>query len=228
MLRAIIFDFDGVIADAEPVHLKAFQMVLGEEGIGLSKEDYYNKYLALDDKTCFAHILKDNERDFNKALIDKLVARKSRYYDNLIEDHLVIFPGVKDFIKSIHNRYFLAIGSGALRHEIESILGRAGLGNEFKIIVSAEEVENCKPHPEVFVKALHQINRVTFSDNETIFPYECLVIEDSIAGIKAAHYAGMKCIAVTNSYPAERLSEADIVVNSLEEVKIEDIEREVF
>ncbi|HEX3033655.1 MAG TPA: HAD family phosphatase [Thermodesulfobacteriota bacterium] len=228
MLRAVIFDFDGVIADAEPVHLRAFQLVLGEEGISLSREDYYNKYLALDDKTCFAHILKDNKRDFDKTLIDDLVARKSRCYDKFIENHIVIFPGVKDFVKGLYSRYFLAIGSGALRHEIETILGRAGLGDEFKIIVSAEDVENCKPHPEVFIKVLHQINRLTSLNNETIFPYECLVIEDSIAGIKAAHYAGMKCLAITNSYTAERLSKADVVVDSLERVKMEEIEGKLF
>src|ERR1700758_2990349 len=99
MLRAVIFDFDGVIADAEPVHLKAFQAVLSEEGINLSKKDYYDKYLALDDKTCFAAILKDRRKDFDMSLIHDLMVRKSKYYDRFIRENLVIFPGVIDFVK---------------------------------------------------------------------------------------------------------------------------------
>ena len=225
MLKAIIFDFDGVIADAEPIHLKAFQEVLSEEGINLSNKDYYDKYLALDDKTCFAMVLKDRGIDFNRALIDALMLRKSGYYDKFIRENLVIFPGVVDFIKKAYGKYALAIASGALRHEIEFILECAGIRKEFNIIVSAHDVENCKPNPEVFVKVLERINNLGPSKSGIIHPSECLVIEDSIAGIKAAHSAGMKCLAVTNSYSPEKLSEADMIVKSLEEVKIEDIEK---
>lgn len=224
MLKAIIFDFDGVIADAEPVHLRAFQVVLSEEGINLSDKDYYDKYLALDDKTCLAMILKDNSINFDRALIDGLMLRKSRYYDKFIRENLVIFPGAVDFIKRTYGKYTLAIGSGALRHEIEFILEYAGVRREFNIIVSADDVENCKPNPEVFVKVLERINNLGPSKAGIIRPSECLVIEDSIAGIKAAHSAGMKCLAVANSYSSEKLSEADMIVKSLEEVKIEDIE----
>ena len=225
MLKAIIFDFDGVIADAEPIHLKAFQEVLSEEGINLSNKDYYDKYLALDDKTCFAMVLKDRGIDFDRALIDALMLRKSGYYDKFIRENLVIFPGVVDFIKKAYGKYALAIASGALRHEIEFILECAGIRKEFNIIVSADDVENCKPNPEVFVKVLERINNLGPSKSGIIHPSECLVIEDSIAGIKAAHSAGMKCLAVTNSYSPEKLSEADMIVKSLEEVKIEDIEK---
>lgn len=225
MLKAIIFDFDGVIADAEPLHLKAFQEVLSEEGINLSNKDYYDKYLALDDKTCFATVLKDRGIGFDRALIDALMLRKSRYYDKFIRENLVVFPGVVDFIKKIHGKYSLAIGSGALRHEIEFILECTGIRKEFNIIVSADDVENCKPNPEVFMKVLERINKLAPSKQGIIYPYECLVIEDSIAGIKAAHSAGMKCLAVTNSYSSEKLSEADITVKSLEEVKLEELEK---
>ena len=225
MLRAVIFDFDGVIADAEPVHLKAFQAVLSEEGINLSKKDYYDKYLALDDKTCFAAILKDRRKDFDMSLIHDLMVRKSKYYDRFIRENLVIFPGVIDFVKKLHGKYPLSIGSGALRHEVESILECIGIRKEFSIIVSADEIERCKPAPDVFLKVLELVNEFNSPKSEIIYPYECLVIEDSIAGIKAAHSAGMKCLAITNSYPAERLSVADMIVKSLEEVEIEDIEK---
>jgi beta-phosphoglucomutase len=225
MLKAVIFDFDGVIADAEPVHLKAFQAVLSEEGINLSKEDYYDKYLALDDKTCFAAVLKDRGKDFDMSLIHDLMLRKSKYYDRFIRENLVIFPGVVDFVKKIHERYPLSIGSGALRHEVESILECIGIRKEFSIIVSADEIGNCKPAPDVFLKVLELVNEFNSPKSGIIYPCECLVIEDSIAGIKAAHSAGMKCLAITNSYPAGRLFEADMIVKGLKEVEIEDIEK---
>ena len=225
MLKAIIFDFDGVIADAEPAHLKAFQVVLSEVGINLTAKDYYDKYLALDDKTCLAMVLKDNSINFDRALIDVLMLRKSRYYDKFIRENLVIFPGVVDFIKKAYGKYALAIASGALMHEIKFILECVEIRKEFEIIVSADDVEDCKPNPEVFVKVLERINKLSSPKLGIVYPYECLVIEDSIAGIKAAHDAGMKCLAVTNSYSADKLIEADMIVRSLEEVKIVDIEK---
>ncbi len=224
MLKAIIFDFDGVIANTEPVHLRAFQEVLREEGISLSSQDYYEKYLALDDKTFFATVLKGRGRSFDKTFIESLMHRKSRYYERFLRENIVIFPGVRDFIKNVYKRYALAIGSGALRHEIEFILEYAGIREEFEGITSAEDVTNCKPDPEVFFTALHRINSLS-SNDEKILPYECLVIEDSIHGIKAAHSAGMKCLAVTNSYPPEKLSQADMIVSSLEGIKTGDLEK---
>jgi HAD superfamily hydrolase (TIGR01509 family) len=225
MLKAVIFDFDGVIADAEPVHLKAFQTVLSEEGIELSKKEYYDKYLALDDKTCFAAVLKDRGKAFNKSLIHDLTDRKSKYYDHFIRETLVIFPGVIDFVKELYGKYPISIGSGAARHEIEFILGSIGIRKEFSIIVSADEIENCKPAPDVYITVLQLINQLDSLKSGAVYPYECLVVEDSIAGITAAHSAGMKCLAITNSYPAEKLFRADMIVKSLEGVKIEDIEK---
>ncbi|MCI0455184.1 MAG: HAD family phosphatase [Candidatus Dadabacteria bacterium] len=225
MLKAIIFDFDGVIADAEPIHLRAFQSVLSEEGINLSQKDYYDKYLAFDDKTCFEAVLRDNGIDFDRASIDILMLRKSGYYNKSIRENLIIFPGVVDFVRKAYGEYPLAIGSGALRHEIEFILECAGIRKEFKIIVSADDIENCKPNPEVFQKVLERINKLSSMKSEILYPNECLVIEDSIAGINAAHTAGMKCLAVTNSYPYEKLSKADMIVRSLEELKIEELNK---
>jgi beta-phosphoglucomutase len=223
MLRAVLFDFDGVIADAEPVHMRAFQEALQEVGLSLSKEEYYDRYLALDDKTFFATLFKDRGQRLDKALAKKLLNNKSRYYDEFIRENIVIFPGVQDFVKNLHKKYALAIGSGALRHEIEFILEYAGIREEFTVITSAEDVINCKPDPEVFIKALEGIN-ASLTSHARIYPQDCLVVEDSIHGIKAAHSAGMKCLAVANSYPAGKLSEADIVAYGLSEVKIKEIE----
>jgi beta-phosphoglucomutase-like phosphatase (HAD superfamily) len=223
MLKAIIFDFDGVIADTEPLHLKAFQLTLKENGIELSDEDYFENYLAYDDKTLFKELLKDRNYERNEAQISELMNRKSEHFENVLKGNILVLEGVPEFISTISGKYPLAIGSGAIRSEIIDILESGGLGEHFEIIVSADEVINCKPDPEVFIEALRRLNNLD-SVSEKISPQECLVIEDSTSGIKAAHSAGMKCIAITNSYAAEKLSEAELIKQSLKGIYLEEIE----
>lgn len=222
MLKAVIFDFDGVIADTEPVHLRAFQLTLGEDGILLTEEDYYANYLAYDDRTFFKKILQDRERGHDETLIMELMVRKSGHYENLVKDNIEILPGVKDFLDDIKGKYRLAIGSGALRGEILDILEFGGIVDCFQVVVSAEDIENCKPAPDVFIEALKRLNE-SAEQPESILPQECLVIEDSVSGVEAALAAGMKCLAVTNSYSAEELSRAHLVKESLKGVKAGDL-----
>lgn len=223
MLKAIIFDFDGVIADTEPLHLKAFQLTLRENGIELSDEDYFENYLAYDDKTLFKELLKDRNYEHNEAQISDFMNRKSEHFENVLKGNILVLEGVPEFISTISGKYPLAIGSGAIRSEIIDILESGGLREHFEIIVSADEVINCKPDPEVFIEALRRLNNLD-SVSEEISPQECLVIEDSTSGIKAAHSAGMKCLAITNSYAAEKLSEAELIKQSLKGIYLEEIE----
>jgi beta-phosphoglucomutase-like phosphatase (HAD superfamily) len=223
MLKAIIFDFDGVIADTEPLHLKAFQLTLRENGIELSDEDYFENYLAYDDKTLFKELLKDRNYEHNEAQISDFMNRKSEHFENVLKGNILVLEGVPEFISEVSGKYPLAIGSGAIRSEIIYILESGGLREHFEIIVSADEVINCKPDPEVFIEALRRLNNLD-SVSEKISPQECLVIEDSTSGIKAAHSAGMKCLAITNSYAAEKLSEAELIKQSLKGIYLEEIE----
>lgn len=222
MLKAVIFDFDGVIANTEPVHMRAFQLTLGEDGITLTEEEYYSNYLAYDDKTLFKTVLKDKEITHDETVIRELMERKSGHYESIIKDNIEILPGVKDFIGKLSGKYRLAIGSGALRQEIADILEFAGIEDYFEVIVSAEDVENCKPAPDVFVEVLRRLN-ASGTGSDTISPDECLVVEDSVSGVEAALSAGMKCLAVTNSYSAEELSRAHIVKDSLKGLNSEEL-----
>jgi beta-phosphoglucomutase len=224
MLKAILFDFDGIIVDAEPVHLTAFQEVLGLNRIFLSEEEYYERYLALDDRTLFSNILGDRNINFDDSTIEDLMQKKSKTYEKLIREDIKIFPGVVDFVNSVYKKYLLGIGSGALKHEIEFILDYVGIKDRFSVIVSAEDVQKCKPDPEVFVKALLKMNKKLRQGSKPIHPSECLVIEDSSAGIRAANLAGMRTLAITNSYSACKLSEANLIAASLLEVEIGHLE----
>jgi HAD superfamily hydrolase (TIGR01509 family) len=219
MLRAVIFDFNGIIIDDEPIHFELFQQVLGEEGISLTEEGYYSRYLGYDDRGAFTAAYREYERPLDEPQLARLVARKAAYYQNAIRNKVTIFPGVRRLLAALAPTFPLAVASGALRHEIETILATAGLLNYFPVIVSAEDVNEGKPEPEIFLKALALLNAQA-RDGRPIGTAECLVIEDSKEGVRGARRAGMKCLAVTNSHPPELLTEAAAVVKSLEEVQI--------
>jgi HAD superfamily hydrolase (TIGR01509 family) len=219
MLRAVIFDFNGIIVDDEPIHFRLFQRVLGEEGIALTEEAYYARYLGFDDRGAFMAGFHDNHRTLNDAKLRELIERKAVYYQEAIRSHVTIFPGVNPLVSDLAKSLPLAVASGALRHEIETILITAGLSDHFRVIVSAEDVTQGKPEPEIFLKALTQLNAISDSGNP-IEAADCVVIEDSKEGVKGARRAGMKCLAVTNSHPAELLTDADAVVTSLEQVQL--------
>lgn len=218
MLRAVIFDFNGIIVDDEPIHFKLFQKVLGEKAIVLTEQTYYARYLGFDDKGAFVAAYRDNHRSLSHAELAELIERKAVYYQEAIRNHVAIFPGVKKLIGELSGSLPVAVASGALRQEIETILCTAGLLGCFRAIVAAEDVRRGKPDPEIFLKALAQLNAAMAGN--PISTAECLVIEDSKEGIKGARRAGMKCLAVANSHPAQLLNEATSVVSSLEEVNL--------
>jgi len=220
MLRAVIFDFNGIIVDDEPIHFKLFQRVLGEEGITLTEEDYYARYLGFDDRGAFLAGYQENNRSLSENKLAELIARKAGYYQEAIRNQVAIFPGVQALIAVLAPQLPVAVASGALRAEIETILTTAGLLQYFTAIVAAEDVTRGKPEPEIFLKTLAQIN-VGRSDRDQIEAADCLVIEDSKEGIKGARRAGMRCLAVTNSHPAPLLSEASAVIESLSQIDLD-------
>jgi beta-phosphoglucomutase len=222
MLQAVIFDFNGIIVDDEPIHFRLFQRVLGEEGIVLTEEAYYARYLGFDDRGAFTTAFRESQRLLDDARLDELIARKAVYYQNAIRSQVTIFPGVVNLVTALAETVPLAVASGALRHEIKTILATAGLLDRFRAIVSAEDVQRGKPEPDIFLKALATLNN---QSAEPLQPANCIVIEDSKEGIRGARRAGMKCLAVTNSHPAELLGEANVIVKSLEDVSLEFLNR---
>jgi HAD superfamily hydrolase (TIGR01509 family) len=219
MLRAIIFDFNGIIVDDEPIHFELFRRVLGEEGIDLTQADYYARYLGFDDRGAFTAAYREHGRSLDEKLLARLIDRKAVYYQNEIRNKVRIFPGVEKLVTTLVPVLPLAVASGALRREIDTILSTAGLLNHFTVIISAEDVNHGKPEPEIFFKALARLNGQV-ENGHFIDAADCVVIEDSKEGIRAALRAGMKCLAVSNSHPPDLLQEANAVVKSLETVSL--------
>ena len=225
-LTAIIFDFDGVIADTEPLHFAGFRQTLAEIGISLTESDYYAKYLGYDDRGCFIAALTAHQRLTDPSALTQLMQRKAHAYLESVKDHLVIFPGVREFVREAATAYPLAIASGALRHEIEVILEQAGLQKEFLHITSAEDVTRGKPDPQPFLQALNALNRQC--PEQAITAESCLVIEDSIPGVRGAKTAGMKVLAVANTHTIQDLHEAHAVVQSLSQIRLSELRERLW
>lgn len=213
MLQAVIFDCDGVLADSEGVHLRAFQEVLSGEGITLSREDYFARYLAMDDRGCFTAVFRDAKRPLDNARLGELVRRKSEVYLEATKTGVALIPGAPELVRGLARRLPCAIASGALRHEVDLVLRAGSLASTFRVIVTAEDVSRGKPDPESYETALARLNEAR-AGNPAIGPADCLVVEDSRHGVAAARAAGMPCLAITTSYPPEALRGADWVVET--------------
>jgi len=220
-MHAIIFDFDGVIADTEPLHFESLRRTLADIEIMLTEQDYYANYLGFDDRGCILEALRINRHPIVPSLIEELMAKKAAAYLTSIKDHLVIFPGVREFIEAAAATYPIAIASGALRPEIELVLEEIGIRKAFVHITSAEDVTCGKPNPEPFLQALAGLNR--HQSTAPISPDSCLVIEDSLPGIRAAKAAGMKVLAVANTHTIQDLHEADAISSSLSETRLNEV-----
>jgi len=221
MLHAVIFDFDGVITDSEILHFRAFNAVLGKHGFEITRHEYYRDYLGMTDVDCFKALIGEGRLAIDEPQIQGLVQRKTKIFEQLALAEGRIIEGVREFLQMLsQSRVPTAICSGALRAEIELILDGAKLRSCFEVVVSAEEVKRGKPDPQGFLLALKKLNERRV---QPIAPGHCVVIEDSHWGLKAARAANMRTIAVTNTYEADQLKEADKVVGRLSDLTMHDL-----
>ena len=210
-MKIIIFDFDGVILDSENSHFIAFNEGLKNLNINISEDEYYSKYISLDDRGVITNVVNDKNISVTNEEIDMIIKNKNDYFESRLIDNSKLFPGVEELIIQLSKNFVLSIGSGANRSEIIKTLKNNNIYDYFEIIVSANEVNNPKPNPETYNRVLDNIN-TDFNINEII------VIEDSPGGIEAAKSAGLKCIAITNTFDNEELCKADIIVSNYEDI----------
>lgn len=213
-LDAIIFDFDGVIADSERLHLRAYQDVLAPLGFPLTPDTYYTHLLGYDDVGVFRTFARANGRDWDEATLQRLIAEKSQRYEALAAQGEMLFPGAAAFIRGAAARVPIAVASGALTHEIEEILERADLRRHFLALVGADQTAASKPSPEPYLEAFARLQE---SSGRPLDPRRTVAIEDSRWGLQSARDAGLRLVAVTNTYSADEFSSiAELVVSGLD------------
>jgi beta-phosphoglucomutase len=221
-LQAIIFDFDGVIANSEPLHYTAFREALDEDGIALTAADYYAHYLGYDDVGVFQAIGRDRGLPMGAERVDALVTRKGERLQYLLNGGTVLFPGAVEFIRQAAAAVPVAIASGALRHEIEEILQAAGVDALFRTIVASGDTAESKPSPEPYRRAFEQLRA---ESGVFLDPRRTVAIEDSRWGLESARGAGLRCVGVTNSYPAHALAGAELIADGLGALSLDALDR---
>ena len=221
MLAGVIFDFDGVIVDTEPLHYRAFQKILEPLGLGYSWDTYVADYLGFDDRDAFREAFRSRGRPLSGTELEPLIEQKAQAFLEIIATGVRPYPGAVELISGISGRLPLAICSGALLSDILPVLEQFGLGSVFDVIVTADDVTASKPDPACYRLTVERLSAAC--PGKGIAPESCIVIEDTPGGIAAARGAGLAVVGVTTSYPADRLAGTARIVTSLEELTPDDL-----
>ena len=211
--KAVIWDMDGVIADTAPYHLKVWQEVLRKRGVSFTEEDFRHCFGQRND-TIIRNAL---GKEVSQEEIDTIAKEKEAGFRQRIRQNLKPLPGAIKLIKSLAEGGFkLALASSAPIENIQLVIIGLGISDYFHAIITGRDVTEGKPSPQSFLLAAQKLG---------IEPKNCVVIEDAVAGVSAAKKAGMRCLAITNTHPRTSLTEADLIVDTLEEVSVNDLER---
>ncbi|MFI5338724.1 MAG: HAD family hydrolase [Candidatus Methylomirabilales bacterium] len=207
-VRGILFDFDGVLVDSEPTRFRAGAQVLEDIGVPLTWESFLTVWLGRTDQAGLRDILGDRY----EAEGERVVARRNVLYEKWL-DEVPPYPDAATLLGRLPNGIRLAVATGSRRIEVQRILTRLGLFQRFQAIITAEDYRRAKPAPDPFLAAARRMD---------LAPASCLVIEDSPAGVAAAHAAGMPVLAVDRGRVAAGLDKATWTVASLEELTVTD------
>lgn len=217
MIKAIFFDFNGVIIDDELLQMKAYQEALSEHGVAVTHDMYFSA-LGMDDETFIRSMFDQTKQPLSADLLDTVSKKKAGLHRKMIEEQLPLFPGVVKFLKATSREFSLGLVSMASPYEIEYVLERAKLKQLFTVFVMAGDVSVCKPAPDCYRRAFEKLNAQRSEKRLLpVLPEECLSIEDSPPGIESARGAGMRTLGVTNTVSESALRDvgADVVTPSL-------------
>jgi beta-phosphoglucomutase len=195
-----------------------FQQALAEEGLLLTKDEYYGVYLGMDERTCAKILIAARDGICDDRLLQRIMNRKADLFHASTTAHKpTLIPGVVEFVKTAKPTYRLAIASGGRREQIDAALTGTLIKQDFELIISAEDCPIGKPDPAIYRLTCERLNAVG-AISCAITPADCLVIEDSLAGIRSAKAAGMRVLALATTYPIDKLGEADAVLSSLHDI----------
>lgn len=206
--KAILWDMDGVIVDSKSYHFAAWQETFARRGVTFSYDDFSRLFGTRND-FIIRNVL---GQELSEEKVKAIAQEKEVYFREKAKGNIRLFPGVSKLLDAIKKGAFkLALVSSAPRENIDFVIAELNLQGYFSCIVSGHEVAESKPSPQVYLLAAERLMAQ---------PTDCVVIEDSPLGVRAAKAAGMKCLAVTNTHPEQDLNEADRVVSSLAEVDL--------
>jgi phosphoglycolate phosphatase/beta-phosphoglucomutase len=226
MIKAIFFDFNGVIIDDETIQMKAYQEVLRGHQIDLT-EEWYMSALGMDDRTFVKAMFERAKRPLTRPVLEAVLGAKTDLHRQMIEDELPLFPGVLTFLKAAAREFSLGLVSMANQVEVGYVFERANLTPLFSVVVTAEDASVCKPAPDCYLAGLLKLNEKRQHERKLpLLAAECLAVEDSPPGIQSARAAGMRTLGVTNTVPAEalRAAGAEVVTSSLADWTVEAVE----
>ena len=211
MIRAVVFDFDGVIANSEPLHFRAFHDVLAAEGVTLTEADYYARYLGYNDERAFREIGAERDRGWDDRTVAELIDRKARLMEDIEQHASILFPGAREAIEQLARRCPLAIASGALRAEIQRKLQREQLTGCFAVIVAGDDGVPSKPAPDPYLRAVERLGAI----HGSMPPSHYVAVEDSPWGLESAVLAGLRTVGITHTYGRDALAQADAIIDKM-------------
>ena len=218
--KALVFDFDGIITDTEPIHMDAWQSALDPIGVEVDEEEFRTQYIGMNDRDFLDAVGKNHGHHFSDTDKASLIEQKSIATIGLLEREIPLISGVADFIESVRNDYLLSICSGANRSEIEFMLKHLKWTGYFNPIIASDSVKRGKPDPEGYIRAYEGLVEI---GDSLILSEEVIAIEDSPKGITAAKKAGLKCIAVSNTFEPKELMDADWILGSLADIDLNEL-----
>ena len=227
MIKAIFFDFNGVIIDDETIQMKAYQEVLRDHQIDLTEEWYFSA-LGMDDRTFVKAMFERAQRPLTNPVLETVLGAKGDLHRRMIEDELPLFPGVLTFLKATAREFSLGLVSMAALAEVGYVFARANLTPLFSVVVTAEDASVCKPAADCYLAGLLKLNEKRQHERKLpLLASECLAIEDSPPGIQSARAAGMRTLGVTNTVAADalRAAGAEVVTASLADWNVDAVKR---
>ena len=223
MLKAIVFDLDGVIVDSEPLHYRAFLSVARRHGIDFDYARYLDRYIGYDDRDGFRAMFTESQNNEAAAVLDdsqilNLCQQKAQAFEDAATHGVEAMAGVRTLIDQASTEVPLAIATGATRMDAQLLLKHLGIESYFDPVVAADDVTYSKPDPETYRLAVHYLDKS--KPQLQIRPHDCLAIEDTDAGVRSAQAAGLRTLGVATTGPAEKLRRAHRVIESLENITL--------
>ena len=226
-LKAVLFDFNGVIINDEPIHEQLINQIVIAENLRPQPADFRKFCLGRSDRACLSDLLKDRGRFVTEDYLTKLIKQKAQDYQRHLEtlEKLPIYPGLEDLIFKLRvAKLPIGVVTGAIRSEVQLVLNQVNLAQHFDVIVTGDDLTASKPEPDGYLLAVEGLNKL--HPELKLQPSECLAIEDTFVGIKAAKQAGMQVVGVANSYPFHMLQrQTNWTVDYLSDLDVERVQQ---